>query len=166
LSANNSIEPECDLAEAEKMYYQETRRHNYKRPCNGNHNLFTHLHETQPDTFFTDKPVILKNVFFDFDQSTLLPASFKELNVLVNYLQAHAEYRIAITGHTDSKGSDAYNERLSAERALAVGNYLMQHGISQKRISTTGKGSIQPIADNSTDWGREQNRRVEFLIFE
>jgi OOP family OmpA-OmpF porin len=163
---NQRDSTECDISEAESIFYRETRRHNYKRSCNGSINLFEYLLETKPDTFFTDKPIILKNVFFDFDRSELLPASYKELNVLVEYLMAHPEYRIAITGHTDSKGSDSYNERLSSERALAVGNYLIMHGVKQIRISTGGKGSTVPIADNNTDSGREQNRRVEFLIFE
>lgn len=158
----------CGIEETEALYYSETRRHNYKKPCKGSINTFEYLlqPESRPDTFFTRKPVILKNVFFDFDRSDLLPASFAELNILAEYLAAHPEYSIAITGHTDSKGSDGYNQKLSAERALAVGNYLVSHGIDRKRISTNGKGSIEPIADNSTDSGRDQNRRVEFIIFE
>jgi len=156
----------CDISETESVFYRETRRHNLKRACNGSINMFEHLLETRPDTFFINKPIILKNVFFDFDKSELLPQSYTELNTLVQYLNEHAEYRIAITGHTDSMGSDSYNERLSSERALAVGNYLISRGIKSISISTGGKGSTEPIADNSTDWGREQNRRVEFLIFE
>lgn len=157
---------ECDISEAESAFYRETRRHNFKRACNGSINLFEQMLETKPDTFFTNKPIVLKNVFFDFDKSDLLPQSYTELNILVQYLNEHAEYRIAITGHTDSMGTASYNEMLSSARALAVGNYLVSRGIKSMRISTRGKGSSEPVADNGTDWGREQNRRVEFLIFE
>jgi OOP family OmpA-OmpF porin len=165
---SQSDSAECDIQEMEAIYYRETRRHNYKKSCQGSINLFEHLlqKDTKPDSFFTQKPVILKNVFFDFDQSSLLPASYKELNILFEYLLARPEYSIAISGHTDAKGSDGYNMRLSSERALAVGNYLIQRGIDRRRITTTGKGSTEPIADNATDEGREQNRRVEFIIFE
>lgn len=163
----------CNTDSIEQVYYAETRRHNAKKKCDGSINLFPELleqpqAETAPviDTFLTQKSVILKNVFFDFDKTELLPQSYKELDVLLNYLLSHPGYSITITGHTDSKGSDEYNEKLSAGRAKAVGDYLSTNGIAADRIHTEGKGSKEPIADNTTDKGREQNRRVEFTIFE
>lgn len=158
----------------EQVYYAETRRHNCKTRCDGSINLFPELLDQTPstlptagiDTFFTQKSIILKNVFFDFDKTELLPQSYTELDVLLNYLVTHPGYSIKITGHTDSKGTDEYNEKLSAGRAKAVGDYLASSGIERNRIRSEGKGSREPIAENNTDKGREQNRRVEFTIFE
>jgi outer membrane protein OmpA-like peptidoglycan-associated protein len=72
--------------------------------------------------------------------------------------------RIELSGHTDSKGSDKYNLKLSKERAEAVFNYLVSKGIDEKRLTHKGYGAKQPIADNATDAGRAKNRRVEFKI--
>jgi outer membrane protein OmpA-like peptidoglycan-associated protein len=85
---------------------------------------------------------------------------------LVNYLQLHPTYFIKISGHTDAKGSDEYNLKLSAGRAKSIANYLELNGIDSYRIQFEGNGSKEPIANNNTDKGREQNRRVEFIIFE
>lgn len=164
----------CNTDSIEQVYYAETRRHNCKKRCDGSINLFPELLEQIPmtipsptiDTFFTQKSIILQNVFFDFDKTELLPQSYKELDVLLNYLRTHPDYSIKISGHTDSKGTDEYNEKLSAGRAKAVGDYLASSGIERDRIRTEGKGSKEPIADNNSDKGREQNRRVEFTIFE
>jgi outer membrane protein OmpA-like peptidoglycan-associated protein len=111
-----------------------------------------------------DKLYILDHVYFDFDLSALLPESHFELNKLVNYLQNNPDCRIAITGHTDNSGSETHNQPLSLNRAKSVADYLTDSGIAKERVHYTGVGSSQPIADNETKEGRDQNRRVEFII--
>ena len=107
--------------------------------------------------------VVLKNVFFDFDRSDLQPSSYVELDKLVEYLE-HNRVNIEIAGHTDNQGSDEYNDRLSRDRAKAVYDYLVQHGVAAGRLSYQGYGKRQPIADNETEEGRAANRRTEFRI--
>lgn len=109
--------------------------------------------------------VVLKNIFFDFDQSELQPASFVELDRLVDYLN-HNKVNIEIGGHTDNQGADEYNDKLSRDRAKAVYDYLVAHGITADRLSYQGYGKRQPIADNSTEAGRAANRRTEFKIIQ
>ena len=107
--------------------------------------------------------VVLKNIFFDFDRSDLQPASYEELDRLVDYLK-HNAVAIEIGGHTDDQGSDEYNDRLSQNRAKSVYDYLVAHGIDASRLSYKGYGKRQPVADNSTEEGRATNRRTEFKI--
>ena len=106
----------------------------------------------------------LNNIFFDFDKATIQPRSFSELNRLVKVMEENPKIEISIAGHTDNKGSDLYNLELSDERAKAVRQYLIDHGIEQYRISAQGFGETQPIATNDTEEGRQMNRRVEFTI--
>ena len=108
--------------------------------------------------------IVLENIFFDFDKSVILPQSFMELKKLMDILNAYPSMRIELSGHTDSKGSDRYNMKLSEERAKAVYDYLLSKGIDEKRLSFKGYGAKRPIADNATDEGRSRNRRVEFKI--
>lgn len=128
-------------------------------------------HENITITTQKDKPkyevgqvIVLENIFFDFDKSVLLPQSFVELHKLINILEEYPNMTIELSGHTDSKGSDKYNLKLSKQRAEAVYNYLVEKGIDEKRLTHKGFGANQPIADNSTDAGRAKNRRVEFKI--
>lgn len=107
--------------------------------------------------------VVLKNIFFDFNESTLKKESFEELDRLVNYLNHH-KVNIEIGGHTDDQGSDEYNDRLSRNRAKAVYDYLVGKGISADRLEYRGYGKRKPIADNATEEGRAANRRTEFRI--
>lgn len=109
---------------------------------------------------------VLQYIYFEFDKSDLLPASYDELNRLLTYLSSHPNYRITITGHTDNLGTEAYNLRLSNNRAKAVANYLIEKGIKKSRITYSGVGNSQPIADNDTEYGQSQNRRVEFVLTE
>jgi len=74
--------------------------------------------------------------------------------------------RVEIAGHTDARGSDAYNSKLSNQRAQSVMNYLTERGIAADRMSAKGYGESEPVADNETDEGRELNRRVELKILE
>ena len=107
---------------------------------------------------------VLRNVFFDFDKSTLKKESEVELNKLVDYLTANKGIKIEIGGHTDNQGSESYNERLSNDRAKAVYDYLVNKGINSNRMSYKGYGMSKPIATNDTEEGRALNRRTEFTI--
>ncbi len=108
--------------------------------------------------------IVLKNIFFDFDKATLRDVSIPELTRLINFLNEVPSLRIEISGHTDSRGSDEYNQKLSEDRAKAVVAYLVDKGISSKRLEYKGYGESKPIATNETDEGRQQNRRTEFKI--
>jgi OmpA-OmpF porin, OOP family len=99
-------------------------------------------------------------VFFDNDSSKLKPDSFKDLDLAVQFLKAVPTATGIIEGHTDSSGSDSYNQRLSEQRAKAVRDYIVSMGIDASRIEARGFGESQPVADNSTTEGRAQNRRV------
>jgi OOP family OmpA-OmpF porin len=115
------------------------------------------------------KPVVEKVTMaaetnFDFDKSVLKPEGKAKLDDLVGKLKAvNLEVIIAI-GHTDSIGSNAYNQKLSVRRANSVKAYLVSKGIEANRIYTEGKGETQPIADNRTKEGRAKNRRVEIEV--
>jgi hypothetical protein len=107
---------------------------------------------------------VLRNVYFDFDKSTLRPESKAELDRLVSLLNALPDLKIELSGHTDIKGSASYNKKLSEDRAMAVVQYLVGAGIDSKRLTYMGYGFDQPIATNETDEGRQLNRRTEFRI--
>ncbi len=104
------------------------------------------------------------NVLFGFDQSALTSSSKASLDKLVIVLNEYSDTNIEVQGHTDSKGSTEYNADLSVKRAGAVSNYLNGQGISRSRVSIKGFGESVPKYDNNTKSGRDQNRRVEFLI--
>jgi outer membrane protein OmpA-like peptidoglycan-associated protein len=108
--------------------------------------------------------VILKNIFFDFNKTELLPASYAELNKVVQFMLEDDIKKIEISGHTDSEGSDAYNQKLSEGRASAVVNYLISQGVKPERMIAVGYGESRPIDTNLTEEGRSQNRRVEFTL--
>ncbi|MDR2834917.1 MAG: OmpA family protein [Bacteroidales bacterium] len=108
--------------------------------------------------------IVLKNIEFDLAKATLRPTSFPELERLVKLLEAYPSMIIEIGGHTDNTGSKAINEKLSAERAKAVVDYLVEKGIATERLTSAGYADTQPVADNKTEAGRQQNRRVEFKV--
>lgn len=108
--------------------------------------------------------IILKNIFFDFDKATLRPESTNELERLTKLLNDVPTLKIEISGHTDSKGADAYNKTLSNNRAKAVVDYLISKGIASGRLTSVGYGEEQPIDSNDTEEGRQMNRRTEFKI--
>lgn len=112
----------------------------------------------------TGGAITLRNIFFDFDKSTLRPQSTTELNRLIALMEEHKHMEIEISGHTDSKGSETYNMRLSEDRARVVVEYLVNHGIKEDRMVFRGYGEGVPVATNDTDEGRQQNRRTEFRI--
>lgn len=114
-----------------------------------------------------DKIVIKDKIQFDFNKATIKPESDDLLDEIVSVIKENAFiHKVSIEGHTDSDGADAYNLKLSDGRAKAVMDYLVAHGIEATRLSAKGFGETKPIASNDTDDGKEQNRRVEFLITE
>lgn len=109
----------------------------------------------------------LKNVFFDFDKSDLKTESTAELNRLIKLLALYPDIRIQLEGHTDSMGSDEYNQALSERRVTAVKDFLIANGVPATKIAgVIGFGEIKPIETNETDEGRAINRRVELRIVE
>jgi outer membrane protein OmpA-like peptidoglycan-associated protein len=103
-------------------------------------------------------------ITFAFDRYDLQPQFRPTLDKVAEVLGDYPQTMIDIYGHTDSVGSDAYNQNLSENRAGAVANYLSTQGVQQVRIATLGYGETQPIADNATESGRAANRRVEIRI--
>ena len=105
-----------------------------------------------------------EKVLFGFDRSDLSSNAQQNLDKLVDVLKKYPDTNIEILGHTDNKGSNAYNMDLSQKRAGSAANYLKNNGISSSRIATKGLGETDPVATNDTDEGRAANRRVEFVI--
>ncbi len=110
--------------------------------------------------------IALDNIYFDFDKATLRPESQTQLNKVVDFLETNNKIKIEVDGHTCSIGQDDYNQKLSENRALAVKQYLIDNGIKSNRVTSYGFGEKQPLQSNETSTGREQNRRVEFVIKE
>jgi outer membrane protein OmpA-like peptidoglycan-associated protein/tetratricopeptide (TPR) repeat protein len=108
--------------------------------------------------------IVLKNIFYDFDKATLRPESTNELERLLRLLNEMPNLKIEIASHTDSKGANDYNFKLSNNRAKSVVDYLISKGISSERLVYKGYGEEKPISTNDTDEGRQLNRRTEFKI--
>lgn len=106
----------------------------------------------------------LGDVLFTSGRADLKPGAASNLSRLVTFLNQNPARNVEIEGHTDSVGSEDYNQDLSQRRADAVRSYLTQQGIASQRISASGKGELQPVAGNDSDGGRQQNLRVEIII--
>ena len=106
---------------------------------------------------------VTNNILFDSGKATIKPESDAELDRIAEYMKANPTVRFEVQGHTDSQGSDKVNDPLSQERAEAVVKALEAKGVDGFNLRAVGKGSHEPVADNSTDAGRAQNRRVEFI---
>ena len=104
------------------------------------------------------------DAFFDFNKSVIKPEGKAKLDDLIGKIQGINLEVIIAVGHTDSVGSDAYNQKLSVRRSEAVKAYLVSKGIEKNRVYTEGKGEKQPVADNKTAEGRAKNRRVEIEV--
>jgi OmpA-OmpF porin, OOP family len=112
----------------------------------------------------SEKVTFAADAFFDFDKSVLKPDGKAKLDDLTSKLQGMNLEVIIAVGHTDSIGTDAYNQKLSIRRAEAVKAYLVSKGIEANRVYTEGKGEKQPVASNKTAAGRANNRRVEIEV--
>ena len=117
--------------------------------------------ERQGDNIVLNMP---SSVTFGFDSSEITPEARQALNDAAAVMQQYPDTRITIAGHTDSSGSDTYNQQLSERRAQAVGGYLMQNSVSSQRLTMVGHGESQPVASNDSEQGRAQNRRVEITL--
>lgn len=104
------------------------------------------------------------NITFAFDDATLNSSFKPTLDKLAATMNEYNQNTITIAGHTDSKGSASYNQKLSRDRAYSVANYLTARGVSSNRIKVVAYGESAPIASNDTEAGRQQNRRVELTI--
>jgi len=104
-------------------------------------------------------------ILFAFDSAEIKGQAEENLTEFAGSMEDFEGTNILIVGHTDAKGSEAYNQTLSKERAQSAGTFLMRQGISADRIQTIGKGETEPVASNETAEGRQQNRRVEVAIY-
>jgi outer membrane protein OmpA-like peptidoglycan-associated protein len=114
----------------------------------------------------TSRGIVLtmSDVLFAFDSAQLQPGAQDALEEVAEFLNEYPEREIAVEGHTDNVGSDAYNENLSRARANAVASYLEREGVPEERIELAGFGEQKPVAPNDNEAGRQQNRRVEIVI--
>ncbi len=111
-----------------------------------------------------DEPIRLEGVYFASGASEVLPQSYNELIRLKAMMEKHPDIRIELRGHTDDQGTYNYNQKLSEARARAVAEFLIEKGISRQRLTWVGFGESLPTGDNSTEQGRQSNRRVEYRI--
>jgi len=105
-------------------------------------------------------------VYFDFDKATIKPEGKAVLDEAAALLQKHERVVVEVAGHTDSVGSESYNQGLSERRAVAVKEYLTAKGITASRLTARGYGEAQPVASNDTKEGRAENRRVELIVLD
>ena len=112
----------------------------------------------------SEKVTFAADAFFDFDKSVLKPEGRAKLDDLTSKMSGLNLEVIIAVGHTDSVGTDSYNQRLSIRRSEAVKAYLVSKGVEKNRVYTEGKGEKQPVADNKTSEGRAKNRRVEIEV--
>lgn len=120
----------------------------------------------EPAPLPKEETIVIRNVHFEFDKATLTAADRAQLDTVATRLKTEATTaRLSVSGHTDSVGRDAYNQRLSEQRAKAVTDYLVSSGVPRASVvSVKGMGEAQPVADNNTADGRAMNRRTEILI--
>ncbi|MEW5855570.1 MAG: OmpA family protein, partial [Myxococcota bacterium] len=112
----------------------------------------------------TERIVILEKVFFDTNKDTIQPRSYPLLDQVAQVLKTHPELRVRVEGHTDSQGKPEANLDLSDRRANAVRTYLIGKGVDAQRLEARGYGQTRPVDTNKTSRGRENNRRVEFVV--
>jgi len=104
------------------------------------------------------------NIYFDVGSATLKPESYGVLDGVVETLLDNPDATVRIAGHTDSDGSESFNQTLSEQRAQSVFTYLVNHGVSARRLSTIGYGETAPVVPNTSSANKAQNRRIEFTV--
>ncbi len=107
---------------------------------------------------------ILQNIFFEVDKYDLQPKSLTELEKIIHFLSENPSVKVEISGHTDNSGTPSYNLTLSGKRAQSVYDYLVSHGVEANRLFARGYGATKPIAENTSEEGRQKNRRIEFKL--
>lgn len=105
---------------------------------------------------------VFQPIYFDYDKSDIRPEFHDFLNRMIHVIEGHSDLRVKVTGHTDSDGSDQYNDGLSQRRAKAIVDYFVAKGLTADRLEFDFKGEKKPVDTNSTSEGRQKNRRVEF----
>ena len=115
------------------------------------------------DRLASDGKIVTYAITFDTGKATIKPESAIEIGRIAKLMQDNPNLAFEVQGHCDATGSDAVNDPLSQKRAEAIVAALVEQGIAAARLSAVGKGSHEPIAENSTDEGRAKNRRVEFV---
>jgi outer membrane protein OmpA-like peptidoglycan-associated protein len=118
----------------------------------------------EPPPVPVKEKIVLRGVHFDFNKATIRADAKPILDQAAATLKEHASVAVTVEGHTDSIGSDTYNQKLSVRRAAAVREYLAGQGVDASRMTVVGKGESDPVASNDTADGRAQNRRVELLV--
>jgi outer membrane protein OmpA-like peptidoglycan-associated protein len=108
--------------------------------------------------------VNMSDVLFDTGKYTLRPAAREKLAKISGIVGTYPELKLAVEGHTDNVGGDAYNQRLSEQRAASVKTYLVKQGVVESNVTAQGFGKTQPVAPNTTAKGRQLNRRVELVV--
>jgi outer membrane protein OmpA-like peptidoglycan-associated protein len=110
------------------------------------------------------KIVTLSRIYFEFDRTDFMPRAIIQLEQLLSFMDQHPKMKIEIIGHTDNFGTADYNQDLSQRRSKAVLRWLISKGINSERLSSSGKGSTEPISTNETSLGRSLNRRVDIKV--
>jgi outer membrane protein OmpA-like peptidoglycan-associated protein len=151
LSAEQQARAAAEAAEREKAELREKLRQQL--------NVVLETRETARGLI-----VNVSDVLFDFDKATLRAGAREKLARVAGILLTQPALNIAVEGHTDSVGTDSYNQRLSEQRAGSVRDYLLRQGIEPGTVATAGFGETQPIVSNNTAAGRQQNRRVEIVV--
>ncbi|WP_085715598.1 OmpA family protein [Pseudomonas sp. B28(2017)] len=118
----------------------------------------------KPESAQSEVITLSDDVLFAFNQSDLTPTAKSRLDALMSKFEDADVVSIKVVGHTDSVGSDVYNQALSERRASSVAEYLLSQGVAPNKVTSEGKGESQPIADNETEEGRAKNRRVDLHI--
>lgn len=158
---------EADRAHAETMRARSdaaSARNDAERARSSEADMQRRLAELKAKETERGIVVTLGDVLFDTGSAQLRGGAADNLNKLVSFLNQYSDRRVLIEGHTDNVGSAAYNQRLSQQRAESVRQRLVQGGIAYQRMSVAGMGLERPVASNSTETGRQQNRRVEIVI--
>ncbi|MFZ9028051.1 MAG: OmpA family protein [Crocinitomicaceae bacterium] len=105
---------------------------------------------------------VFEPIYFDYDKAEIRPEHYQYLNSMIRVVKGHTDLRVLVTGHTDSDGSDRYNDELSKRRAQAIVDYFVARGLKEDRLEFDFKGEKSPVDNNTTPEGRQRNRRVDF----